>query len=91
MREEAKWWLDDANRCLEKAERMLELNYTEDCVFFCHQALEKLFKGLTIHKLRQLPEKTHSLPRLYKKLEKYVKLSDDLVDFLHMITPYYYT
>jgi len=90
MREEAKWWIEDAIRSLMKAEKNLELNFNEDCVFQCQQALEKLFKGLTLGLVRKRPDKTHKLTKLYKGLEKHVKLSDDLKDFLSQISPYYF-
>jgi HEPN domain-containing protein len=90
MREESRWWIEDAKRCLAKAEKYLELGFYEDCVFNCQQALEKLFKGLSIMLLRKRPDKTHNLARLYKALEKHVALNEELRDFLSLISPYYF-
>ncbi|MEM0314019.1 MAG: HEPN domain-containing protein [Candidatus Bathyarchaeia archaeon] len=90
MREEAKWWIEDAKRGLTKAEKYFEIGFYEDCVFNCQQALEKLFKGLSIELLRKRPAKTHNLAELYKPLSKHVALEDELKDFLHMLSPYYF-
>ena len=90
MREEAKWWIEDAKRSLLKAEKMFELGFYEDCVFNCQQALEKLFKGLWIGLLRKRPPKTHNVARLYSALEKQAPLDDELKDFLSLISPYYF-
>jgi hypothetical protein len=38
MREEADWWIEDAKRCLMKAEKYFELGFCEDSVFNCQQA-----------------------------------------------------
>uniref|UniRef100_A0A7J3UYK2 HEPN domain-containing protein n=1 Tax=Candidatus Methanosuratincola petrocarbonis (ex Vanwonterghem et al. 2016) TaxID=1867261 RepID=A0A7J3UYK2_9CREN len=38
MREEADWWVEDAKRCLMKAEKYFELGFCEDSVFNCQQA-----------------------------------------------------
>jgi HEPN domain-containing protein len=90
MREESAWWIEDAKRCLTKAEKYLELEFHEDCVFNCQQALEKLFKGLSIMLLKKRPSKTHKLTTLYKPLEKHVALDEELRDFLSLISPYYF-
>ena len=90
MREEAEWWIEDAKRGLIKAEKYLELGFYEDSVFNCQQALEKLFKGLWIMLLKKRPIKTHKLTRLYKPLEKKLSLEEELIDFLSLISPYYF-
>jgi HEPN domain-containing protein len=90
MREESSWWIKDAKRCLIKAERYLELEFYEDSVFNCQQALEKLFKGLWIMLLKKRPVKTHKIIALYKPLEKHAALSEELKDFLSLISPYYF-
>ncbi|MCX8181754.1 MAG: HEPN domain-containing protein [Candidatus Methanomethyliaceae archaeon] len=90
MREEARWWIEDAKRCLEKAEKYLDLGFYEDTVFNCQQALEKLFKGLWIALLKRRPIKTHKITSLYKPLEDEIHLEDELKDFLSLISPYYF-
>ncbi|MEM3743542.1 MAG: HEPN domain-containing protein [Candidatus Methanomethyliaceae archaeon] len=90
MREEAGWWIEDAKRCLEKAEKYSDLGFYEDTVFNCQQALEKLFKGLWIVLLKKRPIKTHKITALYKPLEKIIQLEDELKDFLSLISPYYF-
>lgn len=84
------WWIEDAKRCLTKAEKYLELGFYEDCVFNCQQALEKLFKGLSIRLLRKRPDRSHKLTKLYKGLEKHVTLNEELMDFLSLLSPYYF-
>ncbi|MBS7635948.1 HEPN domain-containing protein [Candidatus Bathyarchaeota archaeon] len=90
MREESVWWIEDAKRSLTKAGKYLELGFYEDCVFNCQQALEKLFKGLSIELLKKRPVKTHKLTTLYKPLEKYAQIGEELKDFLSLISPYYF-
>lgn len=90
MREEAKWWILDAERSFLTAENNFKLKFYEVAVFYCQQCLEKLLKGSTIHFLKRLPKKTHRLMTLYKPLRKHVQLDKDLEDFLVQITPYYF-
>jgi len=90
MREEVRWWIEDAERSLMKAMKNFELEFYEDSVFLCQQSLKKLFKGLTIHLLKRRPNKIHKLLSLYKPLEGHVELSEELKNFLAQITPYYY-
>lgn len=72
-----------------KAERNFEIGFYEDSVFHCHQALEKLFKGVKMLLLRRRPEKTHNLKRLYRPLQKHIKIPNFLIDFLSELTPYF--
>jgi len=90
MREEAKWWIDDAYRALDIAKANYAKKFYEVTVFYCQQALEKLFKGCIIAFKKVRPNKIHKLIILYNKLERICPLSEDLTDFLHTITPYYY-
>lgn len=90
MREEAKWWIDDAHRSLKIAEQNSK-DFFEVTVFYCQQGLEKLLKGSIIAFNRQRPKKTHRLIDLYQTVEATVPLDDDLKDFLHIIAPYYFT
>jgi len=89
VREEAKWWIEDAKRSLVKAETNLNFGYYEDCVFHCHQVIEKLFKGLRLQLTRRRPEKIHNLYKLYLPLKKHLKLTNELEEFLRELTPYY--
>jgi len=91
MREEAKWWIDDGFRSLKIAKENYTKGFYEVTVFYCQQALEKLFKGSIIALRKVRPAKTHKLISLYGKLEDFVPLTEDLTDFLHMISPYYFT
>lgn len=89
MREEAKLWIDDAYRSLRIAEEVFDKTFYEVTVFYCQQSLEKLLKGCIIAFKKTSPRKTHRLASLYDKLKKIVPLDGELVDFLHVITPYY--
>lgn len=91
IREEAKWWIDDAYRSLKIAEENHKRAFYEVTVFYCQQALEKLLKGSVIALKKTRPKKTHKLMNLYSAVQKAVPLSEDLTDFLHMISPYYFT
>jgi len=91
MREEVKWWIDDAYRSFEIARENYTRGFYEVTVFYCQQTLEKLFKGSIIALKKGRPIKTHKLIRLYNKVAQIVPLSDDLTDFLHIVSPYYFT
>jgi len=90
MREEAKWWIDDAHRSLKIAEENYKSTFYEVTVFYCQQSLEKLLKGNIIAFKKTRPRKTHKLIDLYRAVEKMVRLDEELTDFLHMISPYYF-
>lgn len=90
MREEAKWWIDDAHRSLKIAEENYKSAFYEVTVFYCQQSLEKLLKGSIISFKKARPRKTHRLMDLYQAVEKTVKLDEELTDFLHTISPYYF-
>jgi HEPN domain-containing protein len=89
MREEVRWWIESAYRELEKAEKNIEFKYFEETVFHCHQAIEKLFKGLSIHLKKERPIHSHNLVTLYNRIKMKLVLPRNLQDFLSEITPYY--
>lgn len=91
MREEAKWWIDDAYRSLDIAQENYKSAFYEVTVFYCQQSLEKLLKGSIIAFKKARPKKTHKLIDLYGPIEGLIPLDDELTDFLHMISPYYFT
>jgi HEPN domain-containing protein len=91
MREEAKWWIDDAHRSLSIADENFRIAFYEVTVFYCQQSLEKLLKGSIIAFKKTRPKKTHKLIDLYQTIERTVPLDEELTDFLHTISPYYFT
>lgn len=73
------------------AEENYKSAFYEVTVFYCQQGLEKLLKGSIIALRRTRPKKTHRLMDLYRAVERTVSLDEELTDFLHTISPYYFT
>ncbi len=45
---------------MESAEILLDKKKTQQSLFFCHLALEKMLKALFTHNTGQVPPKTHN-------------------------------
>jgi len=88
MREEVLLWLNDSKRSLNIAKKNFDLELYEVAVFYCQQCLEKLLKGSVLHFRKKLV-KTHRLDMLYVKVSREVSLSQEFINFIKMIMPYY--
>jgi len=74
MKEEVKKWMEQANADLNSAKKNLNIKIYYISVQCSHQATEKALKALFIEKHNQMPEKTHDLIKLGKRVnipEKY--------------------
>ena len=89
MREEARLWIDDALRTFKIAKENYSLGFYDVSVFLCQQSLEKMLKGSLIALRKGQIVKTHKLFTLYKRVANRVHLSDELINFLKHITPFY--
>jgi len=85
VRERALWWLQTAERDLERAKRSLEVDDRAASTFWSQQAAEKALKALLLAIKGWFP-KTHSLRRLLEELG----LDLGEVDELAELTAYYY-
>lgn len=68
MRAEAELWLKQGLKDLEVAEKLFEDKEYFAVSFFCHQAVEKVFKAAIIALKRISPEKEHNLRKLFDTL-----------------------
>jgi len=91
MREETRLWFEDAKDSFETAKDNLGLQRHNVTVFFCQQALEKALKGSVLFFRKRLPPKSHNLKEIYRRVERYIPLSPEDVEFLGLITPHYAT
>ncbi len=67
MAEEAKVWLDKAERDLAAASWNFKGKFFEESAFLCQQSVEKALKAMLLRKGNKI-EKTHDLVFLAKKL-----------------------
>jgi len=86
-RREALDWHEGALVDLDEAEAALSGGRPNWALFASHQAVEKVLKAAYIVLKRERPPRTHDLVELYRNLG--VKLSEDLMEALSELTPYY--
>lgn len=76
-------WFKQSQYDYETAQAMVQSSRYIYCVFMCHLALEKAFKGLFQKKYQKVPPKTHDLIYLITVLEE--KLSEDKISFVQIL------
>ena len=60
------FWQESAQRNFETAEFLFQGKKYADCLFYCHLAIEKIFKGLVVKKINAHAPFSHSLLDLAK-------------------------
>jgi HEPN domain-containing protein len=73
-------WLRQADYDMKTAEVMFDNGMYIYTVFMCHLSIEKALKGIHLHKLNEVPPKTHNLIFLVKKTVP--GLPEELYDFI---------
>lgn len=86
MREVTRKWLEFARRDLKDAALQFQNKAYEDCVWHCHQTMEKLLKAIIVEKGIKF-RKTHDLINLVKDAE--ITLPRPILEFLEDLNPYY--
>lgn len=87
MRDEAKIWIRQAKSDLRNAEKTIGIEAYDVAAFLCHQAVEKVLKGLYVLVEEDEPPKTHTLLHLGQRL----KMPEALLTHLRVLTPDYVT
>lgn len=87
MREEIKFWIEDARYDSTCAKDMLEKKRFNYAVFLSRQAVEKMLKAAELAVSKKAITKEHNLVQLAKKIFKKipVKIADDLT----FLNPHY--
>jgi len=67
MKEETKSWLLQAEENFDTAIYLYEGHRYSACVFYCHQALEKLLKACVVEFANKLPRKIHQLDQIARE------------------------
>ena len=68
LRQEVRWWLDDAANDLAAADDLARAERWSLCVFLARQAVEKTLKAAHLHLLRQPAPREHNLAALARLL-----------------------
>lgn len=88
MKRETREWVEIAEGDLKAARLMLEGEFCPQRVFHCHEAVEKILKGLWIeHTSQGVPPKIHDLPALAKQAG--LRLSRQQTEFLGKLAEQY--
>lgn len=87
MTDQVQYWIQIATYDLETAEAMLDSNRFLYVGFMCHQAIEKLLKGLYVAKNNSVPPRVHNLARLLKLVKLDSDIPNDLLDILNTLNP----
>jgi len=83
-----KYWVDEAREDLVTAKALLESKRYLECGFFCHLAIEKIFKALILHNTKVVPPKSHNLILLAKKSGILDQLDESMKDLLADLQPF---
>jgi len=67
MKKETKLWLKQADEHFKDALYLFEGSRYSACVFFSHQALEKILKACVVEFVGKVPSKIHQLDRIAKE------------------------
>lgn len=64
MKKEAKVWFNQAEEHFQDALYLYQGSRYSACVFYCHQALEKILKACIIEFANKVPAKIHQLEKI---------------------------
>jgi HEPN domain-containing protein len=87
MEEAVRYWIELSEYDLETAEAMLDRARYLYVGFMCHQAVEKVLKGLFVGVHHATPPHTHNLAYLAKKADVIDLLSEEQRDTLDLLDP----
>lgn len=76
-------WLKQADYDMDTAEVMFDGKRYIYAVFMCHLSLEKALKGLYLHRLKEIPPKTHNLVYLTERVQ--LRLPENLYDSVFIL------
>lgn len=82
MKKEAEIWFKQAEEHFKDAIYLYEGKRYGACVFFCHQALEKILKACVVEFANKIPRKIHQLDSVVKEagLELPKNWAEDLAE-----------
>jgi HEPN domain-containing protein len=86
MNEISTEWLRYAKSDLRNAEILLKNKSYRDCIWYCHQAIEKLLKAIISHRGKEV-RKVHDLVGLLE--EAGVASQKSITEFIEELNPYY--
>ncbi|HOA81674.1 MAG TPA: HEPN domain-containing protein [Defluviitaleaceae bacterium] len=87
MSNQENYWLKIAQYDLDTADSMLKAGRYLYVGFMCHQAIEKLLKGIYSNKFNSVPPRIHNLARLLKLVDLDKEIPLDLLEFLNELNP----
>lgn len=86
MRQISKEWLGYARNDLKNAVILFENKSYKDCIWYCHQAIEKLLKAIIANQGKRV-RKIHDLVELWEEVN--VPHNESISKFLEELNPYY--
>ncbi|OGQ04464.1 MAG: hypothetical protein A2W61_03590 [Deltaproteobacteria bacterium RIFCSPLOWO2_01_44_7] len=88
MDKKTQTWLEIAENDLEFAEQIVQNQQRPYyAMHFCHQAIEKLLKGVVQHETGKIPPRTHNLEKLLQLTKK--ELPSEKLEILVDLAPHY--
>ena len=82
MSKQVDYWLEISQYDLDTANSMLESKRYLYVGFMCHQAIEKILKGVYASKLEKVPPRLHNLARLLKMVHLDSNIPEELLETL---------
>ncbi len=79
-------WVNFAKEDLKDTQILFEKKSYKNCIYHCHQAIEKILKGIIVAKGKKI-RKVHDLPDLLKESE--VRYTSEILEFINELNPYY--
>ena len=89
MNKEVKiaYWIKSSGKDWKAAKHLFEKGDYAYSLFFGHLAIEKLFKGIFVEKLNEVPPYTHRLVFLAEKVG--LEMSSERLELLEVITDFH--
>ena len=88
MTDKITHWVDLSENDVRVAEDLLRLKHYLQASFFCHLAVEKIFKACYTKLKKGTPPFRHELDLLAKRSEFYDLLSEEQKHFLDILDPF---
>ena len=88
MKDTTKYWLEVAEYDIETARGLMNIGRYLYVAFMCHQAIEKILKGIITTFSDDTPPYTHNLVRLTELAKVDTSMKENQILFVDNLNPY---
>jgi len=82
------YWVEEAKEDLITAKALFDTKRYLECGFFCHLAIEKMFKAFIVKHIKEVPPKNHNLIFLANKSGIIGELDESMKELIADLQPF---